>query len=1245
MKHTGKTRITSLLLALLMLVSVLLQVTVPVFAQEEGAESETMTGETAVSQVLLQSESEEQKPLAGKTIACVGDSITAAYGVTKDETDYVTLLAQRLGMNYIRLGDSGTTLCTDGSRVCNIRRLTEDQLQGADVVTIAMGINDFCNAAGDYYKLGDIHSTDTSTIYGAARMWCQRIAELRKTDSLSNTQFYFVTPVITSWNNSVTSARDWDQSKKNVHGYTLRNLCNAIIEVAKLYEVPVIDLNLLSGMYYVDAEDQNTAVFGGDGVHPGVKGHEMMANALANVLLQKNLRDDHEHTFGSWITTTWPTCTPGEQQRICSICSAAESRMAEPNDTHSYIPAVTPPTCTERGYTTYTCTVCGDSYAGDEVDALGHSYESGRCAICGAPEPFESMTMRFDDHLDMTGKTVEILDAGTGVVTLEENALVATGVGEAQIRIDGELHHIVVEKAKINIVTIMGQSNAGNHFANATSDVTCPIGTAYYWKYDSTEPEDYTQPSMGFHTPLLAELYAQSAAAGDPVKNVLVWQEGITSKNGQSIVQWAASKTDTRGTDGTVTMLQNCVAYYEQHSDSYEIVGNGVYWLQGESDVAMAPEAYIERFMAMWNRLKTAGAEYVAFFRVRKGTSLNGDAHEDLSYTGSLNAQLQMVNHNADLFMASTITENWTGTASVEHRIDIRDYLTLMEAYGSAPSHNDAYGNAATFEDGILTTTMKTLYGSNNRCHYGKFGYGIIGADAAVHMYTALHTTDFAIVKSLASGGTEEQLVSRAGDRVTLDITELEENLAFRAACGSTAGTLKVTVTEGTADITNAVTAKGIETSGTIDPQLLRAYDQPVITVTYTPVKGIAGSVNYHIVNNAPDQPHLYQWDFETDLNARDENGTIVNGFGSTPLQGSYTLENGRLKATDLHLALEQAIPLSGAKEWSIEWKFGEVTNASKGFLFSSHNRNVIGNKAFYHVSTGQFMISEYADSKGYRNYTLDSVRVQTGDVMKVTNRFDGETGRSVLSLWQNGKPVIEDFQRKGSFNGAASDLDMTGYPLDGTFLLGYMGAGSFLPVTDEFEYIRVISDAAALCPQHSYEAAVTPPTCTEQGYTTYTCTVCGKSYVGDEVDALGHDFTDYRPNGDGTLTGHCSRCGESDTLPDPAIRCRINSIAVADETGAPQSGIPAGVCQVTVSVTKVAMEGDFVLWLAAYTAQEQFVCMVPLAVENLDAGETRSLTAQLDNTAGLVGNLKIFCVESCEHPAPQGLEKAFLPQ
>ena len=57
------------------------------------------------------------------------------------------------------------------------------------------------------------------------------------------------------------------------------------------------------------------------------------------------------------------------------------------NHTHSYTKVVTAPTCTEKGYTTYTC-ACGDSYKDDEVAALGHKWDDGVVTT----EPTETAT-------------------------------------------------------------------------------------------------------------------------------------------------------------------------------------------------------------------------------------------------------------------------------------------------------------------------------------------------------------------------------------------------------------------------------------------------------------------------------------------------------------------------------------------------------------------------------------------------------------------------------------------------------------------------------------------------------------------------------------------------------------------------------------------------------------------------------------------------------------------------------------
>ena len=58
-----------------------------------------------------------------------------------------------------------------------------------------------------------------------------------------------------------------------------------------------------------------------------------------------------------------------------SSSSYASFRCVEAHE-HSYTDVVTAPTCTEKGYTTHTCS-CGDSYVDTYVDALGHAWDSG----------------------------------------------------------------------------------------------------------------------------------------------------------------------------------------------------------------------------------------------------------------------------------------------------------------------------------------------------------------------------------------------------------------------------------------------------------------------------------------------------------------------------------------------------------------------------------------------------------------------------------------------------------------------------------------------------------------------------------------------------------------------------------------------------------------------------------------------------------------------------------------------------
>ena len=95
------------------------------------------------------------------------------------------------------------------------------------------------------------------------------------------------------------------------------------------------------------------------------------------------------------------TCTTeGSYDSVvyCTVCNAEMTRETIKVDAlgHKYDAVVTDPTCTVGGYTTYTCSVCGDSYVADEVAALGHTegeavVENEVDATCTAEGSYDSV--------------------------------------------------------------------------------------------------------------------------------------------------------------------------------------------------------------------------------------------------------------------------------------------------------------------------------------------------------------------------------------------------------------------------------------------------------------------------------------------------------------------------------------------------------------------------------------------------------------------------------------------------------------------------------------------------------------------------------------------------------------------------------------------------------------------------------------------------------------------------------------
>jgi len=108
----------------------------------------------------------------------------------------------------------------------------------------------------------------------------------------------------------------------------------------------------------------------------------------------------------------------------------------------------------------------------------------------------------------------------------------------------------------------------------------------------------------------------------------------------------------------------------------------------------------------------------------------------------------------------------------------------------------------------------------------------------------------------------------------------------------------------------------------------------------------------------------------------------------------------------------------------------------------------------------------------------------------------------------------------------------------DGTLtdMNAYRQGSQMVFETDHFSLYVIVEEGHS----HNYQPIVTAPTCTTDGFTTYTCDGCGNSYVDDEVASSGHSYDDgvitTKPTcmAEGVKTFTCGTCGNPKTEPVP---------------------------------------------------------------------------------------------------------------
>jgi len=284
----------------------------------EGEVSGTFTGSVDLGQLAsgttitstpscdVYAVTESSGSLSGKTLVCLGDSVT---GLMAPPNDYPSVLASNTGMTVINGGFEGCrmsdthpsatyaafsavkladaiatgTWTTQDANIsgfesgsyapAHLTALKAVNWSNVDYITIFFGGND----AGDQYvEINNASNpTDTTTYVGAARYVYNRIHT-----AYPNIKIMFFVPMYRYW---ISEGKDSDEMTFTLDGNTYHyyDWGDALIASPPASGVPVIDMYRTLG---INATNRQTYLLASDQTHPSVAGCELIAQKFQTEL-------------------------------------------------------------------------------------------------------------------------------------------------------------------------------------------------------------------------------------------------------------------------------------------------------------------------------------------------------------------------------------------------------------------------------------------------------------------------------------------------------------------------------------------------------------------------------------------------------------------------------------------------------------------------------------------------------------------------------------------------------------------------------------------------------------------------------------------------------------------------------------------------------------------------------------------------------------------------------------------------
>lgn len=237
----------------------------------------------------------------------------------------------------------------------------------------------------------------------------------------------------------------------------------------------------------------------------------------------------------------------------------------------------------------------------------------------------------------------------------------------------------------------------------------------------------------------------------------------------------------------------------------------------------------------------------------------------------------------------------------------------------------------------------------------------------------------------------------------------------------------------------------------------------------------------------------------------------------------SMSASSRNTKVTLLHVLCPVDIEIYSSQNQLV----GQVRDniASDTVAGKTYIRVVDDEKYIYLLGDDNYSINLFGTGEGTMEYTVQNIDLDNSEVL-IEKTFENVTlssGKKFIS-----KVDVQD----NTINGT----DVSKVPL---YVLDSAGNPE-KNVLPDGKGTEVPIDTPLEC-EHSYTTNVTAPTCTERGYTTYTCTKCGNSYVDTYTATLGHSYGEWTVVTPATTTTNglreriCTRCSDRQTNVIPA--------------------------------------------------------------------------------------------------------------